>query len=60
MIYRWKHPSRSCHLWGILQGFGELADGLVTLLTLAHFSSSFELSVSRRRARHYFVRRKTK
>ena len=55
-IYRWKHPSLVCHLWGVLQGFGELGDGLVTVLTLAFFSSNLELLVARRRAKHYFVR----
>lgn len=50
IIYRWKHPSVSAHLLGILQGFGEIADGLVTLCSLGSFASGFEMRVARLRA----------
>lgn len=50
-IIRWKHPNATDHLVGLLQGFGELADGMVTVLSLAFLMSDFELSVASWRAR---------
>lgn len=49
-IYRWKHPTIKAHLWGIIQGFAELADACVTLGSLGFFGSGFEMEVARRRA----------
>lgn len=46
MIKRWRHPDLTSHLYGILQGFAEIADGIVTLLSLGLFMSSFEMQVS--------------
>lgn len=51
MIHRWKHLNKTQHIIGICQGFAEIADGLVTLCSLGFYMSSFELSVSRFRAR---------
>ena len=51
-IIRWKHRDWKFHLIGILQGLGELADGLVTICSLGFFMSDFELSVSKMRAQH--------
>lgn len=53
-VTRWKHPTNKLHLYGFLQGFGELADSLVTLLSLGFFMSNFEMEVCRLRARAYF------
>ncbi len=50
MIRRWKHSSVKQHLWGILQGFAEIADGVVTVSTLAFYSSGFEMRVAYKRA----------
>jgi len=54
MIYRWKHPSWQSHMWGIVQGFAEIADGLVILCTLGFFASGFEMKVASQRAKKYF------
>lgn len=56
MWYRWKHPSKTAHLLGWLQGFAELADGLVTLLTFATYSSGFEMAVAVKRAKYHHVK----
>jgi len=45
-IGRWKHPYWQVHMLGILQGFAEIVDGLVTILSLATLSSNFELEVA--------------
>lgn len=45
-IGRWGHPSLRCHLWGIVQGFAEIADGLVTLLSLGFYMSNIEMQVA--------------
>ena len=52
MIRRWHHPSHGAHILGIIQGLAEIADGIVTLLSLGFFLSSFELTVSRNRAKY--------
>lgn len=52
MIRRWHHPSHGAHILGIVQGLAEIADGIVTLLSLGFFSSSFELTVSYNRAKY--------
>ena len=57
MIQRWRHPTLTAHLLGILQGFAELADGLVTLGSLGFLCSSFELQVARHRARENLLRK---
>lgn len=48
------------HLWGIVQGFAEIADGIVTLSTLGFFGSGFEMAVARKRSyRHIqFLKRR--
>ena len=51
MIYRWKHPDWKSHIAGLMQGFAEVADGLVTLGSLGFYASSFEMSIARYRAR---------
>lgn len=51
MIRRWKHPNKTLHLLGFIQGFGELLDGVVTILSLGFLMSNFELRVSRYRAK---------
>lgn len=48
-IYRWKHQNLKQHLLGFLQGFAEIADGLVTLLSLGFYASNFEMTLSRYR-----------
>jgi hypothetical protein len=53
-IYRWKHLNWQMHLLGILQGFAELADGIVTVGSLGFFGSRFELDASCYRARKSF------
>ena len=45
-IGRWKHPYWQTHALGILQGVAEIADGLVTLLSLGFLSSNFEMEVA--------------
>lgn len=54
MIGRWHHPHWKLHMLGVLQGLAELADGCVTLLTLATCTSGFEHGVARYRAKTYF------
>ncbi len=49
-IRRWKHQNAYSHFLGWLQGFAELADGLVTVLSFATLSSNFEIRVSFYRA----------
>lgn len=51
MIRRWKHTNKTQHFLGFCQGFAEIADVIVTLLSLGFYISSFELSVSRFRAK---------
>lgn len=58
MIYRWRHPTPKGHAYGLLQGFAEIADGVVTLLSLGFYASSFEMAVSRARAKAFFRARK--
>lgn len=53
MIHRWHHPHWKLRLLGLLQGFAELADGCVTVLSLATYSSGFEHTVARYRAKTY-------
>jgi hypothetical protein len=60
MIYRWKHPNTTAHLLGILQGFCEIADGLITICSLGFFSSGFEMCVARLRAKTYLQQQKGK
>lgn len=52
-IGRWRHPSLTLHLLGLVQGIAEIADGCVTLCSLGFFVSDFEISVSRYRAGAY-------
>ena len=42
-VYRWEHPNVEEHILCWLQGFAELADGLVTLLSFGFLLSDFEL-----------------
>ena len=57
MIQRCRHPTLSAHLLGILLGFAELADGLVTISSLGFLCSSFGLQVARHRAREILLRK---
>lgn len=50
-VHRWQHPTAKAHLAGWLQGFGELADGIVTVCSLGFYASNFETTVSRWRVR---------
>ena len=54
MISRWKHPTIEAHLLGIVQGFGEIADGVVTICSLGFLMSGFEMAVARFRSKRYF------
>ena len=54
-IVRWGHANFEQHLLGIVQGFGELLDGLVTVLSLGFLCSNFEGTVSWFRAKRYIV-----
>lgn len=55
-ILRWQHPSVETHLLGVLQGFAELADGLVTVLSLGFLMSNFEMSVAFYRGKYHLNR----
>ena len=50
IIRRWKHATAKQHMFGILQGFAEIADGLVTVGSFGFFASGFEMAVARRRS----------
>jgi hypothetical protein len=54
MIYRWKHQNWVMHVLGFVQGFGELADSIVTICSLGFYGSSFEMRCARYRAKLYF------
>lgn len=54
-IVRWGHSNFEQHLLGILQGFGELLDGVVTVVSLGFFCSNFEGVVSWFRAKRYIA-----
>lgn len=45
-VDRWHHPTLRCHFWAIVQGFAELADGLVTVLSLGFLMSNFEMQIA--------------
>lgn len=60
MIHRWRHPSLACHLLGIVQGFAEIADGIVTISTLGFFGSGFEMRVARYRSLYHFRNSRSK
>lgn len=34
------------HAWGLLQGIGELLDGIVSICSLGFFMSNFELTIA--------------
>lgn len=59
-IVRWGHANIELHLLGILQGFGELLDGIVTITSLGFLCSNFEGTISWFRAYRYiaFLKRK--
>lgn len=50
-IERWKHHTKKLHFLAFIQGFGELADGCVTILSLGFYMSNFEMSVARYRTK---------
>ena len=50
----WKHPTKLCHLLGIVQGFAEILDGLITICSLGFLASGFELKVAGYRSKSYF------
>lgn len=60
MIYRWKHPNLACHALGFIQGFAELADGLVTVCSLGFYGSGFEMAAARYRAKRFHQLQKLK
>ena len=60
MIKRWKHPNWECHALGFIQGFAELADGLVTVCSLGFYGSAFEMTVARHRAKRFHQQQKLK
>jgi hypothetical protein len=60
MIYRWKHPTLKCHAIGFIQGFAELADGLVTVCSLGFYGSGFEMLIARYRAKQFHQLQKLK
>lgn len=45
-ISRWVHPSWRTHALGLLQGFGELLDGIVSIGSLGFFMSNIELTIA--------------
>lgn len=49
-IKRWEHPNVKMQLLGILIGFAEILDGLVTVLSLGFFASNFEMTLVKVRA----------
>lgn len=51
MISQWKHPNYLMHFLGWLQGFCELADGLVTIFSLGFCCSRFEMNMAYFRAK---------
>jgi hypothetical protein len=53
-----KHNSFISHFEGWLQGFAELADGVVTILSLGFLVSDFELRISFWRSRRGIERMK--
>ena len=57
---RWKHPDAKSHLMGILQGFAEILDGVVTVGSLGFYASGFEMQVARMRTEGFFKRTKLK
>lgn len=59
-VERWKHPDWKSHLLGILQGWAEIADGLVTLLSFGFLMSNFEMQVASFRTKIYFETLKRK
>ena len=58
MIYKWKHPHWKCHVIGFVQGFAELADGLVTVCSLGFYASGFEMAVASYRAKQFHQRQR--
>lgn len=52
-IQRWKHPTVKCHALGILQGFAEIADGLITICSLGFYASNLEMSVAAYRTKSH-------
>jgi len=50
-ISRWKHPTLKSHLLGVVQGFADLTDGIVTVCSLGFLCSDFEMRVACFRAR---------
>ena len=53
-IIRWKHQTFYLHFLGWLQGFAEIVDGIVTVVSLGFLTSSFEITLSGYRAKVYF------
>lgn len=54
-IYRWKHANYKQHLLGLVQGFAELLDGIITIISLGFFASNFEMTIAKYRAL-YFIK----
>lgn len=60
MIYRWRHATWKCHVLGVIHGFAELADGLVTVCSLGLYGSGFEMTIAKYRAKRFHQLRKLK
>lgn len=59
-IQRWKHSSKKQHLLGFIQGFAQILDGCVIVLSLGFYMSSFEMTIACYRARAHIEQLKTK
>lgn len=59
-VERWRHPDWKSHLLGFVQGFAEIADGLVTLLSFGFLMSNFEMQVACFRTKIHFETLKRK
>lgn len=46
MIYRWKHAEWQAQVFGIIHGFAEIVDGIVTVSTLGFYCSSLASSIA--------------
>jgi hypothetical protein len=57
-VTRWAHPDKTAHGWGLIQGLAEIADGLVTLLSLGFYSSNIEMQVAFYRSYSHHLRKK--
>jgi hypothetical protein len=52
-IIRWKHQNMKMHIMGWVQGFMELLDGIVTVISFGTLASNFERNWSSYRAKSH-------